>query len=829
MDDFKEYETQLREIISTSSKGSQERKDRRNSVWETISEKMASEGKSEEDIAKARKKFFRRFREMQKEKEVTTGTATLDPLLRMGISDNDGIKYKISDFLNTRLDEINIETMDDSINSTQYRRLLSAYFDSLPEEQKDNLTANLKKIRSRMTRKGKKKKKTYTSKEINVDIGKYLGATNLSKSSVREDIYDYWAEVAKLYGKEDGFKNALDDFLTKAEQFSKVALLSVERRNPERKQFLERFDSELKQIKKDYGDKNLEYIADFSRTNVLVEKDPKLRLVAALDRIIAAKGLALKDSKIKRGDEEEEFLPDWENTIADADKASKINDPKDYLEEELADDFLDPIQGSEQYESLDLTRRETDPLLAYELMRNTRLLALDQESQAILRETLETIREGETLLDFRTDLKNLISEIKETTIVDADVFALPVSVLSNNDFRKFIQLDEDTKMVSAGKKEKISIEVLEDLDEMFEKIHLLLTDRKFGFAQGIRTTGRGTVLGGSFGDSSSDARGTVPERLIREGSRRIPESTGERGQLRPEMSQNKLLFDPLKKLLEAYAEYYINPLYVGRLPIEIPLYSTGRGARALTIFLKDVGGESLMGDTYEVLATTEKATISHFSMADLANFLVKLQSPNIRVDEGLIDLAEDASIALTNMMGNEEKNRNYFAAVLRHFMDETEEYDMEKEDFFGKTITQRAKKYEKDYKERKPFPIFALPQFMRANQSLMTKGSKRKTQYERLEEVVQQVEDDLPIMLKMLLEAHDEIRKALGKKIIYGFLPLKHNSYGVIADMLYKKEQVDLSHFEVSNIVKSEDSHNNISKEYGITEDQVYLIKANFR
>ncbi len=824
MDNFKEYETQLREIISTSSKGSQERKERRNAVWETISEKMASEGKSEEDIAKARKKFFRKFRQMQKEKEVTTGTATLDPLLRMGISDNDGIKYKISDFLNTRLDEINIETMDDSINSTQYRRLLSAYFDSISEEQKENLTANLKKIRSRLTREGKKEKKTYTSKDINVDIDKYLGATNLSKASVREDIYEYWAEVAKDY---QPFKEALDNFLTKAEQYSKVALFSVGR-NPKRKQSLERFDSELKQIKKKYGDKNLEYIADFSRTNVLVEKDPKLRLVAALDRIIAAKGLALKDSRIKRGDEEEEFLPDWENTIADAESSSKINDPKDYLEEELAEDVLDPEQGSEQYESLDLTRRETDPLLAFELMRNKRLLALDQESQAILRETLDTIREGETLLDFKTDLKNLISEVKETTIIDADVYALPISVLSNNDFRKFIQLDEDAKMVSAGKKEKISIDVLEDLDEMFEKIHLLLTDRKFGFAVGVRTSGRGTVLGGSFGDSSSDARGTIPERLIREGSRRIPESTGERGQLRPEMSQNELLFDPLKKLLEAYAEYYINPLYVGRLPIEIPLYSTGRGTRALSVFLKDVGGESFMGETNEILATTEKATISHFSMADLANFLVKLQSPNIRVDGGLIDLAEDASIALTNMMGNEERNRNYFAAVLRHFMDETEEYDMEKEDFFGKTITQRAKKYEKDFKGRKPFPIFALPQFLRTNQSLMTKG-RRKTQYDRLEEVIQLVEDDLPIMLKMLLEAHDEIRKALGKEIFYGFLPLKHDSYGAISDMLYKKEQVDLSHLEVSNIVKSEDSHNNISKEYGITEEQVYLIKANFR
>ncbi len=154
--------------------------------------------------------------EIQKEKEVTTGTTTLDPLLRMGISDNDGIKYKISDFLNTRLDEINIETMDDTINSAQYRRLLSEYFKGLPEEQKDNLTANLKKIRSRMTREGKKEKKTYTSKEINVDIGKYLGATNLSKSSVREDIYDYWAEVAKDY---QPFKDALDNFFKEASEF----------------------------------------------------------------------------------------------------------------------------------------------------------------------------------------------------------------------------------------------------------------------------------------------------------------------------------------------------------------------------------------------------------------------------------------------------------------------------------------------------------------------------------------------------------------------------------------------------------------------------------
>ena len=826
MDDFKEYLAEIRQIISSTDKGSVERKERRNALWESISEKLSSQGKSEEDIAASRKKFFRRFREAQKEREVLSGTATLDPLLRMGISDDEGIKYKVADFLKTRLEEINIENMDDSINAPQYRKLLTAYIQSLPQEEGENLSYNLKKIRSRLTLEGKKERKVVTSKAINVDIGKYLGATNLSKATVRQDIYDYWEKVSKKYKP---FKKALGEFFEEASKLSEFATTyGGRRRTPRSREFkekFERFGEEINKLEETYSDKNLEYIADFSRASVLLEKDPKLRLVAALDRIIAAEGLAKKDKKIKTATEEEDGFEStqraWEDTLMESERASKKNEPQDYLDEELAEDVL---EDSIDYDASDLARRETDPLLAYELMKNTRLLALDQESKAILRETIEQLKEKATVLDFKTNLSELLSEVKDTIIIDADTYSLPVSILSNNDFAKFINVEG--KLISTSMKEEISLDVLEEIDEMFEKIHLLLTDRKFGFAVGMRTSGRGTVLGGSFGDSYTDSKGSTVERLIREGSRRMPETIGERGQIKPQFN---LLTKSLKKLLEAYAEYYINPLYVGRLPIEIPLYSTGRGARALSIFLRDVGGESLMAETYEVLATSEKATISHFSMANLANFLVKLESPNIRVDDNLIQLAEDASIALTDMMGNEEKNRNYFAAVLKHFMDETEEYSKEKEDFFGKTIAQRARKYERDYKARKPFPIFGLPQYMETNQSLMTKGSKRKTQYDRLKSVIQQVEDDLPIMLKMLLEAHDEIRKALGKEIFYGFLPLKHESYGAMADLLYKKEQVDLSHLEVSNIVKSEDSHNNLSKEYGITEEQIYLIKANFR
>ena len=43
------------------------------------------------------------------------------------------------------------------------------------------------------------------------------------------------------------------------------------------------------------------------------------------------------------------------------------------------------------------------------------------------------------------------------------------------------------------------------------------------------------------------------------------------------------------------------------------------------------------------------------------------------------------------------------------------------------------------------------------------------------------------------------------------------------------EENLDLSSFEVESIVKELDSHQNISKEFGISTEQVYLIKAHFR
>lgn len=83
---------------------------------------------------------------------------------------------------------------------------------------------------------------------------------------------------------------------------------------------------------------------------------------------------------------------------------------------------------------------------------------------------------------------------------------------------------------------------------------------------------------------------------------------------------------------------------------------------------------------------------------------------------------------------------------------------------------------------------------------------------------------------EMLLQAHDHIRVLKGQEIHFDVL-----DYNDIDDMEYfitkmsKERKIDLSSMEVYNIVKELDSFQNISNEYGISTEDVYLIKANFR
>jgi|GEM_PF-5273020 len=80
-----------------------------------------------------------------------------------------------------------------------------------------------------------------------------------------------------------------------------------------------------------------------------------------------------------------------------------------------------------------------------------------------------------------------------------------------------------------------------------------------------------------------------------------------------------------------------------------------------------------------------------------------------------------------------------------------------------------------------------------------------------------------PISMKLLF-AHDMIRKMTGQKLSYGRLNVDDPN-----DISEIMDKVSVTAPEILKIVKSYDSHKNLSLNHGISENEVYLIKGMFR
>lgn len=81
-----------------------------------------------------------------------------------------------------------------------------------------------------------------------------------------------------------------------------------------------------------------------------------------------------------------------------------------------------------------------------------------------------------------------------------------------------------------------------------------------------------------------------------------------------------------------------------------------------------------------------------------------------------------------------------------------------------------------------------------------------------------------------LLEAHDSLRILKGKAIHYA--TMNEDNYEHVEIMLMKMQKehnLDMAASELVGVVNEIDSFDNISKAYGISNEHVYLIKANFR
>ena len=761
------------------------------------------------------------IKELLKSKPVTRKGKLLTPvdILKTKISEDAGITFKNESFV------VNSPSLQDKIRN---------YAETLEEDEKKNVLENFDTLVIAYDRIQRSKTRKVRIKTIKIDIDKYVGANALSKGSIREGIYEHWEDANSKY---PAFKTALDNLIEESYKVVTGIKMGEEDLTPKVSGIDEgvKFIAKMKKIQDEYSDKNLEYIYNFTKMTAKYQEDPVHRLLDALIRIESAENLNQKAKGKAQDDEDDETSGDegwganYLGEIEGAMAGGRGGDMEDGKEEDSDKEELDRINQV-------LTRAEgstdTDPLLAYEVLKGTKLLALEEKSEQVLRESIDMIREGKGYLDFQTYMDKLLDELEDSVTLDRESYLLPASMLKDKAFIDLLETDIESASDEITEKPSSNLaeEIANDLDELFSDLHEAFTDKRFGFESAVRTTtsrSRTKTTTQREADKRRQKRSPRIETIISESQRMRPKNPSTRGKIKEEL---KPLENVFKEFFKAFNEYYVNPLYVGKTPITMPDFTNNAGYKALNVFAKDMGIDTVLGSAFEQLASEGRGTIKSDTLRRINEFLETLAQPKVEVSDAMRLNAIAASQALSEIFGNDEDNYDYFAAVLKHYMELTSDFEMLNSKMRGTTIDERAKRFEQNQSgTRKAYSIFALPQYLEMNQGLLTRKDSIKKNYRKLIALLKSVESDLPVILKRLLEAHDAIRKQLGKDVSYGFLLPDFESYDKVVTKMETSQQIDLSHLEVENIVKAVDSHNNISKEYGITEEQVYLIKSSFR
>lgn len=786
-----------------------------------------NEEEAREKIPEQRKKYKTELMSAIKTRKGATGKGTgqlnvLAKIIDMNIFHNGNLISAATLVENDLTGKLDIRNPNPSIFDG------NAFKDELAAS--GNLGRNLNRIKDILTESKAEVKDVEIKSTFPVD--KFLGSIDASKGTNRKDIYDYWGSIAEIFPQ---LKKDAEDLLK---------AVNADEDMPEdlKEKFERAFDMQ------DFD--RLQYIAKFplAKGEVLEARHRFFNIVAGLisaeklfdDKTVRGKGF---NDELEAGDISGQLAQEMAQGIEDAIDANlNFGDgdaTKTAFEAEIDFDLMD--EGVEWLNDVSLLQAQADPLLMYEHNRGKKLLAMTEEGEEqlldLLRTAIDEIEEAEdrdgervtaftTSLDLKTDIDNWIEQTADTTTLDNDVeFWLPVSVMDDTDFDDLYPKEKYFDGVEGY--EFVTADDLEEIEDLFEDLYNILSKDMIAYATDIRTSKgrrRGT-------DMRETMRGIDPRtnRLAAASKRQFRQVDSLSSEIKEELLTEEVK-GALEKFMETALEYFFNPAYSGRLPVRIPNFMGTIGGKVMQTLSLDLGLETVMSGSYKKLMQGSAKSFKETDLENIADFLEMIFLKSIKIDAFLISEGERAARSLTRIFGKKEENNLYIAGLIHHFMVETGDTARENNKFNGVPIKERAEKFNFSYRSRRAFPIFAMPHWLDMNQGLITqKSPKAKTQYNRLKNIFEQVQADLPVLIHKMLKAHDAIREQLGLPVVHGFFPMNAVGYEAIINKMHIDENIDLSNYEVETIVKTVDSHQNISKEFGISTEQVYAIKAHFR
>jgi hypothetical protein len=479
---------------------------------------------------------------------------------------------------------------------------------------------------------------------------------------------------------------------------------------------------------------------------------------------------------------------------------------------------------------------------------------VDSDSFDYIQSVLGEASYKDTVLDdddFET-LQDLVDALEDTFAIEGDAFVLPIFMLYDEKFERAydrnkkegeiefeytpnVREDDDGNPIGmfSAKGERTPIQLksasaknTDNKIQEFLKDVVSLVDIDYQFAIKEGKAARKTL-------------GYQPDRTISSWARdrgRVSIDRLEQSQvstLRGKKVESNIEKD-LKKImtpfLTAISEYYYKPFFRNRDIGTKPKYLSDNTGRGIVLLANELKVDTILGSSYKKLlrgTQSERRQLRPKLFKDILAFLQLTRNPSNL--EQLIDMGEGAIQALTKIFPKtEERNRNHIAKIISSLADKMKTKDtVNRKTIKGKTIKQRALEYDKQVSQGLEMPLFALPYWITVNKRSFNKRTHESI-FAKLENFFNRGQN-VPLVLTKMLMAHDEIRKMLGKDVVYGFYNLEYNDIDEFILKIHGENKLDLSHMEVTEIVKSYDSHENISKEYGISSDEVYLIKANFR
>ena len=505
---------------------------------------------------------------------------------------------------------------------------------------------------------------------------------------------------------------------------------------------------------------------------------------------------------------------------------------------------------------------EQDPKMQAQLGRQMEAIVEERGELSVGLDAVENLRKVEVdpifyhLASTRMDFKNLAVTRKQARMVERKLIRLKRKLSGNID--NYDMDDSDLE----GLLDKME-QIMEDAADEDRKEYVLPLSEgvldKFGnnnqketrkkireFCKRLMEAvkiGRQTIQEFTETVIDDESRSAGPSRVagkLAEGKKIESEFAGTKQQPSPYLQENasdtyRRINDIFTEMLKLIDTTLIEPFDGVYMPFEPknPFF-TRNDVKVLKAdiqaIIKESKGIRMSPDDYITDRLAEGDTLlTRGSLRNLVSFLDEITSVGIRDEKNLLKRANDLYDEINNVFDDEfdDLNKIYIGKYLDNL---AERNDLDIKEFQGESVSELSEQYE-NMKTTK-WPIQQLIKLVRDKEEMFLRMDYFKKDIEQLQKLLERVDANIrktEIELAFL-HAHDVIRKKLNKQIYYSHGDIDDpDDIDAINKMVYEKHRVDLSASEIIKIDRDFGAFKDIGKENGVSEEVVYMIKANFR